>query len=76
MFVFIAYNVTAMASGAVDKRLPFRLSRSQSFCILFYLISLKAKSKDLAVFANTQKHLIKPIIAMFYTRYYGAFLFE
>jgi len=38
-------NVAAMASRASDKRLPFRLARSQSFLFCFYLFILKAKSK-------------------------------
>jgi hypothetical protein len=54
-----------MASGTVDKRLPFRLSLSKSFCILFYLISLKAKSKDLAVPANTLMNLNLALSALF-----------
>ncbi|MFT5907469.1 MAG: hypothetical protein ACI836_000615, partial [Saprospiraceae bacterium] len=33
----------------------------------------KAKFKDLAVFANTHKHIGKPVIAIFYIRRYLAY---
>ncbi len=59
------YNVWAMASRAGDWYLPFRLALSQSFCVLFLSYFSKAKSKDLAVLANTPKPLNKALTALF-----------
>ena len=48
------------------KQLVSDEARAEFLNFSFYLYFLKAKFKNLAVFANTQKALVKPIIAMFY----------
>jgi hypothetical protein len=43
-------------------------TQAEFFNFLFFLITQKAKFKNLAFFANIHKPLGKPIIAMFYIR--------
>ena len=49
--------------------------RAEFLYFVFNLSILKAKFKNLVVFANKHKFLGKPLFAMFYTRCYPTFLF-
>ena len=50
-------------------------TRAEFLNFSFFFILLKAKFKNLAVFASTHKPFVKPIIAMFYIHCCGTFFF-